>query len=154
MENIKNIKNIKQRIHDLYEQKQAISNEIYELQREEIKQELEENRKKWVGRYFKEEKADNIKYIKVVNEHADSVYRITALVFYEKIKYDFEINDYLEIIYRDKIMGKFKSNFIGLKSIYITDLHGYEEITKEEYDIAAGDFLNNLLETEFKVIDK
>ena len=51
-------------------------------------------------------------------------------------------------------MGKFKSDFISLKSIYITDLHGYEEITKEEYDIAAGDFLNNLLETEFKVIDK
>lgn len=148
---MENIKNIKQRIHDLYEQKQAISNEIYKLQREEIKQELEENRKKWVGRYFKEEKEDNTKYIKVVNEHADSVYRVTALVFYEKVKYDFKVDNYLEKFYGDKFIGEFKSGFITLKNIYITDLHGYEEITKEEYDIAAGDFLNNLLETEFKV---
>lgn len=145
------MENIKQRIHDLYEQNQAINNEICELQRKEIKQELEENRKKWVGRYFKEEKEDNTKYIKVVNEHADNIYRITALVFYEKVKYDFEINNYLEMLYRDKIMGKFKSDFISLKSIYITDLHGYEEITKEEYDIAAGDFLNSLLEIEFNI---
>lgn len=145
------MENIKQRIHDLYEQNQAINNEICELQRKEIKQELEENRKKWVGRYFKEEKEDNTKYIKVVNEHADNIYRITALVFYEKVKYDFEINNYLEMLYRDKIMGKFKSDFISLKSIYITDLHGYKEITKEEYDIAAGDFLNSLLEIEFNI---
>lgn len=145
------MKNIKQHIHDLYEQRQSIDTEIYKLQREEIKQELEEKRKKWVGRYFKEEKTDNIKYIKVVNEHANSVYRVTALVFYEKVKYDFEINGYLEKFYGDKFIGEFKSNFFDLKNIYITDLYGCEEITKEEYDIAAGDFLNNLLEVEFNI---
>ena len=148
---MENIKNIKQHIHDLYEQRQAIDTEIYKLQREEIKQELEENRKKWVGRYFKEEKTDNIKYIKVVNEHVNSVYRVTALVFYGKVKYDFELNGYLEKFYGDKFIGEFKSGFIALKNIYITDLYGCEEITKEEYDIAAGDFLNNLLEVEFNI---
>lgn len=145
------MKNIKQHIHDLYEQRQAIDTEIYKFQREEIKQELEENRKKWVGRYFKEEKTDNTRYIKVVNEHADNIHRITALVFYEKVKYNFEINDYLEKFYGDKFIGEFKSNFFDLENIYITDLYEYEEITKEEYDIAAGDFLNNLLEIKFKV---
>ena len=143
---------IKEHIHDLYKKRQEIDNQINLLRIGEAKKELEENRKKWVGHYFKTKEEGNIKYIKVVNEHADNIYWVTVLVFYEEVMYKYEPRSYTRSFYDDeKIFGNFEDYFITLDDVYITDLYKYKEISKKEYDTAAKKWMDNLLETYFVI---
>lgn len=143
---------IKEHIHDLYKKRQEIDNQINLLEIEEAKKDLEENRKKWVGCYFKTEEEGNVKYIKVVNEHADNIHWVTILVFYKKIIYKYKPHLYTRKFYNnEKLFGKFEDCFITLDDICIIDLYKYKKISKREYDIAAKKWINKLLETEFKV---
>ena len=113
---------------------------------------LEEMRQTWVGRYFKDSytsSADGrrvIEYYKIVNERAESEFRVSALCFPLEPRFEFVKHGGFKSLY-----GDMRLISVETKSVKIEELTRMEEIKEREFKSALGNHFLKLEGMEFEV---
>ena len=98
------------------------------------------------GRYFK----SNKEYYKVLSYQSQNEYQVECLTFDKDPNPVFKVNTHKSIQAGDGFLGQFSFSGFTTKSIMSSVVRDMEEITKEEFEEAAKDFLDKLLSMEWK----
>lgn len=149
------------KLFNLMEECNITFEEAYELMKEfyindvnsKIKESIKEN-EKYLGKYFKIPThihcSDN-KYLKVISATSVNVYNVECLFFDEHPTYWFDYQNSKSGTTGDYCLGAFDFDSVTVKSFHIKDLEQFQEITKEEFDNALRNYIEELIELEWKV---